>query len=317
MQYLRSSLKTALLVALICSQQALAAEPVDKNDINAWNPDDTGQNINWNVPSQDQYLKVSPSANIWGYIGKHFVAKGQGMWPFGGDGLESIFYGMADIAGGENKKLGYSLGIGAGYRKIFDGCYILGGYIIPDLNRSPYAHNFWTLNPGFEALTEVWDFRVNGYLHFGGNSWNGEDVYPLNGNLLRQGEVVFSTREEAGTGIDGEVGRRIPIKHLEGLKIFFGGYYFGMDKTKSLSGITGRIFLPLSAHTAFEIRDSYDSVRRNICQFGLRINLGGFDNNEKDSLGVITRLTDPVEHNFANFASGNTVPMNAEYIEKE
>lgn len=43
---------------------------------------------------------------------------------------------------------------------------------------------------------------------------------------------------------------------------------------------------------------------------GLRFTLGGYNNENKENLGIAGRMSDAIEHNFANFASCNTAVVN-------
>ncbi|CAL7960980.1 IAT_beta domain-containing protein [Gammaproteobacteria bacterium] len=246
------------------------------------------------------YLNMKPSGTIWAFAGKRLLGIGQGLIPFGGDGVSNIFYGAIVASGGMNYTTGYSGGFGGGYRKIFDGSYLLGGYALIDVNRSPLHHDFWVGNIGAELLNYDWDFRVNGYVPIGKRYWLGNPV----------GRIY----EETGTGIDFEVGRILPIPKTQGLKLFVGGFRYSMKNTiGNITGIEMRIVYPLTGYAALEFRDSYDVTRYNIAMGGLRFTLGGYSNEHKENLGIAGRMSDPIERNFANFANCNTSVVNKKY----
>ena len=310
----------ACLMVLFAANNCFAATSANPADINYWNACDNDEGLDWKT-QETQYLDVRPSATLWGFIGKRAVAKGQALWPFGGDGCESIFFGIVEGAGSYSASTGYSAGLGVGYRKTFNGSYILGAYLTGDYNRSPNSFDFVVFNPGVEYLDFVWDLRANAYIPVGGKNWFGPAVYAeqlqnyqfinvINGIKY---DHLFRSYEETATGIDAEIGRLIPIPRLTGLKGYIGGYHFFMNKTDSVDGIEGRIVYPFTKHSLFEIRDSYDGVKKNCLLFGLKYMIGGFDPDNKDNLGIVARLSDSIEHNFANFASGNSGVVNTQY----
>ncbi len=239
------------------------------------------------------YLNVKPSGTVWALAGKQTLGIGQGLMPFSGDGVSNIFYGAIAANGGMKYKTGYSGSFGGGYRKIFDGSYLLGSYVLIDFNRSPLHHNFWVGNIGAELLNYDWDLRVNGYIPVGKRYWLGN----------RASRIY----EEIGAGIDFEVGRVLPIPKTQALKLFVGGFRYSMKNTVgNITGIQMRVVYPLASYVALEFRDSYDSTRYNIAMGGLRFILGGYSNEHKENLGIAGRMSDPIERNFANFASCNT-----------
>jgi hypothetical protein len=246
------------------------------------------------------YLSVKPSGTIWALAGKQPLAIGQGLIPFGGDGVSSIFYGAVAASAGMKGATGYSGGFGGGYRKIFNGSYLLGGYALVDFNRSPLNHNFWVTNVGAELLNYDWDFRINGYIPVGKKYWLGNQI----GGIY----------EEVGTGIDFEVGRILPIPKTQGLKLFVGGFRYSMKNTVgNITGIEMRVVYPLTSYATLEFRDSYDVTRYNIAMGGVRFTIGGYSNEHTEGLGIAARMSDPIERNFANFASCNTSVVNKKY----
>lgn len=53
--------------------------------------------------------------------------------------------------------------VGLGYRRLQNG-WILGGYAFIDYLRSANDFNYWQGTAGLEALSDVWDARINAYL---------------------------------------------------------------------------------------------------------------------------------------------------------
>jgi hypothetical protein len=252
-----------------------------------------------NITSENvDYLSVKPSGTLWALVGKQVLGKGQGMLPFGGDGVRSLFYGVFAASASEKDANGYSGSVGGGYRRIVNNSYILGAYALADFNRSPTRHNFWVGGVGIEVLNYNWDFRVNGYVPVGRKYWSG---------------LTGENDEETSTGIDVEVGRIIPLPKTKGLKLFVGGYHYFMNRNDEITGIEMRIVYPLTSLITIELRNSYDDARKNIAMGGLRLTLGGFKNELKENLGIARRMSDPIERNFANFASCNTSVVRNKY----
>lgn len=263
-------------------------------------------------------IAANPSATFWGLGGTEFIGSGQGLLPFGGD-VNSIFYGALEAAGSFKKSNGYSAGIAAGYRNIVNNSFILGGYVFADYNRSPEGHNFWVANPGIEALGNVWEFRVNGYIPTTCRHWIGDETLAENLGITQFERAVahdrfdhlFQEYEEVGPGIDAEIGRRIPVAKTHNLRIYVGGYHYFMDKTDNITGAESRIVYPINNYVSIELRDSYDKIRKNVFMGGIRLTFGG----NKDCEGIRERLSTPIEHNFGNFASANSIAVGNEFID--
>ncbi|MCL5260897.1 MAG: inverse autotransporter beta domain-containing protein [Gammaproteobacteria bacterium] len=269
---------------------------------------------------------AKPSMTFWGMGGDQIIGSGQGLIPFGGDGVKSTFYGAVEAAGSFKESNGYTAGVAAGYRKIINNSYILGGYIFADYNRSPEGYNFLVVNPGFEALGDIWDFRANGYIPTTCRHWVGSETFAENIGITKFEEAFGHTRydhlfqryEEVGPGVDVEVGRLIPIPKTHDLRAYVGGYHYFMDKTDKITGVEGRMVYPMTKYISLEARDSYDKVRKNAFMFGVRLTFGGASasGEDKENLGVFGRLSDPIEHNFGNIASANSVAVGKGYLDK-
>lgn len=268
---------------------------------------------------------VKPSVTFWGLGGKELIGSGQGLIPFAGDGATSIFYGAIEAAGSFKKSNGYAAGVAAGYRKIINNSYILGGYLFTDYNRSPAGHNFLVANPGFEVLGNVWDFRVNGYVPVTCRHWFGDKELGENIGITQfekaSGHIrydhLFQGYEEASPGLDAEVGRLIPLPKMHAARVYVGGYHYFTDKTAKITGVEGRIVYPLTKNVSLELRDSYDSVHKNVFMGGIRVTFGGNSNEDvaRGGSGIAGRLADPVEHNFGNFAATNSTAVSSGYLD--
>lgn len=275
-----------------------------------------------NIWQQPHPLK--PNVTFWGLGGNQIIGNLQGLIPIGATNPNSIFYGAAEAAGSFKKSNGYAAGVAAGYRKVLNNSFILGGYFFADYNRSPYGHYFWVVNPGLEALGNIWDFRANAYFPTTRNHWLGREDFAENIGITKfekalghiRFDHLFQTDEEVSPGLDAEIGRLIPITKHSNLRAYIGGYHYFMDKTNQITGVESRIVFPISKLVSLEARDSYDKVRKNVFMGGIRVTFGGYNNEEKVNLGITGRLLDPIEHNFGNYASANSIAVNKEYVDK-
>lgn len=286
-------------------------------------------NIGFADPSKnatlwDRDLITKPTLTLWGLGGNQLIGTGQGLIPLESVSATSIIFGAAEAAGSSKQSNGYSTGIAVGYRNLVRDSFILGGYIFADYNRSPSSHYFWVANPGIEALGNIWDLRVNGYFPTNRKHWLGKEELAENVGITKFEKAFGHDRydhfvqcyEEVGPGLDAEVGREIHLAKSHNPKIYLGGYHYFMDKTDQISGIEGRIVYPINKHFSLEARDSYDKVRKNVFMGGIRISFGGYDNDEKDTIGIVGRLSDPIEHDFGNFASATSIAVGKAYIDK-
>ena len=135
--------------------------------------------------------------------------------------------------------------VGLGYRQINNG-WIYGGYVFADYLSSSNSKQYWQGTAGLEALSENWDFRVNGYLpestkHQLTAGSPGNIIIDGGGNIFIGGGVG-GTYEQALGGFDGEVGYKLPIDDVD-LRVFGGAYYFDANDIDSVSGPKARFEL--------------------------------------------------------------------------
>lgn len=136
--------------------------------------------------------------------------------------------------------------IGLGYRTIRNS-WIFGGYAFADYLSSPNGKAYWQGTAGLEALSENWDARINGYLPEN----TKHQLSAVAGGLTIDGGGNFGISSGGGSferalpGIDAEVGYRLPLQDID-LRVFGGGYYFGADDFKSVTGPKARVELTLN-----------------------------------------------------------------------
>ncbi len=116
----------------------------------------------------------------------------------------------------------------------------VGGYISYD-NRDTENSFFNQIGAGLEALSESWDFRLNGYFPVGDNrslvNKTLADTPRFSQNVLL---LDFNQQFEAAmTGFDLEAGGVIPISQAGYVRPFAGTYYYNAEGSEGAWGIRG------------------------------------------------------------------------------
>lgn len=211
-----------------------------------------------------------------------------------------------------------------GYRHMLSSGWNLGVWGGLDLRNSQDGNSFWQAAGGFEALSENWDVRVNGYLPLSDpkNAPSLASVSLSGSNILMTGG-----KEIPLYGVDGEVGVRLfssdnqadgsseaaDSVFLSGgheLRLYGGGFWFdGKDAQQEVTGVRTRLeyrvddvfsSLPGSRLT-LEGEFSYDEVRRDKWEVGARLRLpfGGASPARTSTYAALTpqsrRMTEGLE----------------------
>lgn len=261
------------------------------------------------------------TAIIWGLTGQQTAGEFQILSPLYLT-QNFVFFGGAE--GKLSSDNGWLAGIGGGARKIIQ-AQIYGGYLLADFNRTPNNNKFWVVNPGIESFGKNWEWRVNGYIPLKNKLWL--DKQDLAENFGSNQDIDFISRphaqydhilklaEEPGTGLDAEIGHAIPL--ISDMKLFVGGYYFDTKDFSKITGGEGRISYQVNRYTTLELRDSYDNAKHNKFLCAIRLTLGGLRENTSNMsrVDIHERLLDPIEHNFATAAAGNSVPLKQQYLD--
>jgi len=307
MKGIKLSQLTLLIGVLMFARPGIAA--ISVNEIDNLGADESPLPIE-TFPTQPQLpkpqLKIYPAINIWGYTGRYDTAKGQLLWPFCGNNIDSAFYGLGEFSNA-NKDTGWMVGFGGGYRRVINASYILGWYLIGDIDSSTNHHGFLIANPGVELLGKTWDFRVNAYVPISqkDNWYQGEY---RNAQNQRYGWL-----EEVGPGFDFEIGSNIP--YLHNVKAFIESYTFVNSNTDNAVGFGGRIEYNWRRFLGFELRAIHDDELKTTVLVGLRFTVGGLSNiPEYQETTVARRLADPVMHNFGSPGTGYGIPIQNRYI---
>lgn len=259
------------------------------------------------MPPQIKPFAELPALYLWGYGGAHTIGEGQGLVPLMSSNQTKNFYLLAEGKETANTAAHY-FGAGVGYRQVVNNNRIFGGYLVVDDNFTDHLadKDFVILNPGIETLGNIWDFRMNGYFPLGSKNWDtGTHLEDITFEGHDEAADVYDDRAFIGNGVDAEIGAKIP--KLDSLKIFVGGYYFDQEDTDSITGASGRLEFKVNNYLTLEARDTQDNLNNNKALIGVRISLGGVKN--KGENGISDRLLDPVVHNLATAAEGNSVPI--------
>jgi len=262
-----------------------------------------------------QPYQLRPAVQLEGAGGSQTFATGQMLWPVDGN-TEHVWFASVEAAGFRDNN-GWLAGGGAGYRRVVSD-RILGGYLLADYNTSQEHLNVLTINPGFESLGEVWDFRANAYFPINGRKINTlgwayadfgiSDYLQATGHTLRDQQLVNYT--ETGPGADIEIGAAPKTLKKLHLKAYLGGYYFHMPDAGGVTGVEARVEYKLNHYTSLEVKDTYDHLRHNTTTIGIKFNFGGFNKNEELNLGISGRLLEPIAHNISsNGKFGYTAPV--------
>lgn len=115
---------------------------------------------------------------------------------------------------------------------------------------------------GFESLGKYLDFRANGYLVTGDDSFLMTDN--VVGNLMLSGNGVYrvrnQTRENAYSGFDAETGGPLPYVGRRGINGYVGGYYLDNDTGYSTPGVSARVEALITESVTANFRYTYDDT---------------------------------------------------------
>ncbi|MCP4385565.1 MAG: hypothetical protein GY798_29850, partial [Hyphomicrobiales bacterium] len=134
--------------------------------------------------------------------------------------------------------------VGLGYRVMVNPNWILGVNGFFDVKESQYDNTFYQGGVGIEALSEDWDFRVNG--HFPESDAERVPELGIRAFVHNNDFGLLSYNEQALTGVEGEIGWKLPIftgdPDFE-VRIFGGGFYYPNSNLggEDIAGPRGRI----------------------------------------------------------------------------
>jgi hypothetical protein len=238
------------------------------------------------------------------------------------EGEGSLLFGLARGTMWDETGAG---GVGLGYRAQALPGFILGGYGMLDYHRGQSDEGYFQGVLGLEALTESFDFRINGYLPEDDETTLADAtgaspaLPPLTvGEVAIVGhEIGLVTSVTAGTpglfraferplpGVDAEIGYRLPLPGHD-FRIFLGAFHFDHEDYESVTGPKARAEWRIHDLELFGnnsrltletgIRD--DDVRGTDASAGVRIRIpfGGVPSNQRghELAGLDQRMLDPI-----------------------
>lgn len=150
-----------------------------------------------------------------------------------------------------------------GYRHMLPGGWNLGVWAGADRRDTSQDNIFWAASGGVEALSDTFDARLNGYLAVS----DPKGSPGLASAVIEGGQVFLLGGQEVPlSGVDGEVGVRVPIETLgidsqrHGLRAYAGGFYF--DDKEALEKVTGP-----KARIEWRIDDILESIPGSLLAF--------------------------------------------------
>jgi hypothetical protein len=245
------------------------------------------------------------------------------MAPFA-EGEGSLLFGLARGSLWDETGAG---GVGLGYRsQLFPG-FILGGYGMVDYHHGASNEGYFQGVLGLEALTESFDFRINGYLPEDDETTlaNVIGAAPPPPPGVMVGDIVIVDHEigivtgaSAGSagfhrafeqplpGVDAEIGYRLPVPGHD-FRIFLGAFHFeGGNDYENVTGPKARAEWRIhdldlfgnNSRLTLEAGLRDDDVRGTDASAGLRIRIpfGGVPSNQRghELAGLDQRMLDPI-----------------------
>lgn len=172
--------------------------------------------------------------------------------------------------------------VGAGIRHQV-GDWVLGANASYDFANSAYDFNYQQISAGLEALSDRYEFRINGYAPIGQTS---NKVNTLSTVAIRNGSFVANQGYEVALyGLDAEAGVRLPVfdqDSVNSLKVYAGAYVKGSEHTETVTGVSLRTELTLGL-------DQYIP--------GATVSLGAgvrYDSRDELSGSVLVRFAAPI-----------------------
>lgn len=209
----------------------------------------------------------------------------------------------------------WTASFGLGYRYLADNSVIFGAYVLGDYMKTMTDHNLKQIAPGIEILSRSWDFRANGYLPVGEKKWTKEgwadqfgDYSHISYSGHNQYDAWYVFNEEAGPGVDAEIGRTLFEVYKVLVKGYVNGYFFNMTDNHDVKGLGARITIQPNTYIELSLDDSYDEYNRNVFEAGFRVSLYDLFNSQStvtDNNNLYRRLFVPIERNFGEIGFGD------------
>lgn len=270
----------------------------------------------------------NPRLSVWGLAGQQGQVRVDLLFPLFGDQNNLIY---TDLQGSytraKSANANYA-GIGAGFRKLYN-ANVYGAYLFFDRDKTQLHKVFNVLSLGAESFFQDWDFRINGYFPVNRRSkivsfFHSQQGCGVCGNNCGNSQFVvfashqqfenrFTVLEKAGPGFDTEAG--YTFHRLNDTQLHAGVYYFNFSSTRNfrnshntntITGIEGRIEVPVNPNYAITIESSYDNYQHGTIMGGLRFNLPlPTQTNPSD---MRSHMVDPIIRNLGSLKQGSGIP---------
>ncbi len=198
----------------------------------------------------------------------------------------------------------YITNVGAGYRRIINNSYILGGYAFLDYERSGFGNNFYQGQLGGEYISPTWQARINGYVPVGDRNQSTDLAPPVNTDNQQiiipgsVGIVEYPYLEHAEAGADLQIGSILPF--APSFFPFVEYFHFGFNQNLDTSINGGTAGLQYTYNRWFTIfaGDQYDNLRKNTALVGADITIGGASQSANPS-SIVNSLMEETPFGFS------------------
>ena len=168
-----------------------------------------------------------------------------------------------DVSGSVTEEGDGLFNLGGGrrvYSQEYDRVFGVNGYF--DLGSGRTNQDIYRAGVGFESLGKYLDFRANGYIIVGDESFLVSDTYrdgcTFEGhNVLRTRDVVT---ESAFSGFDVEVGGPLPFVGAYGLNGYVGGYWLDSEELGDTTGYSLRAEALVTESVSVNFTHTHDNI---------------------------------------------------------
>jgi hypothetical protein len=263
-------------------------------------------------------LSAEATTQAWDLSQGRLVLSGAGtnIGIFGIDGMQPLVTNesallFSNLMGDYGTDNTYVISPGAGYRKI-ENNQIVGAYFFGDYEKVTLGQEFWSVSPGVEWITPIWDGHLNGYFPTTTSQQMGSSVFAsTQGNnsytqfeegTHNQYDKKFAPYDVIGDGFDIEVGYSFQgIKNFRS-RAYLGGYFYYPPNVESITGVTVGFEEPISKWAKISVFNSYDQLNHDIVGVSLSVTFGGESN--IFSHNVEDRLLDQVQRHVGVIGTG-------------
>lgn len=249
-------------------------------------------------------------------MGQQGFTRVSGILPHWADDSTLLF---VDLGGFATYRPAGGANVGFGWRGYFDDLdriFGVNAWYDFDAGHQDQYHQFGV---GFESLGRYIDYRVNGYIPFGGTSNLLSNGIITGGNPTFLNHFIYLDRyyrhETAYRGFDAEMGGPVPFLGRYGLSAFAGMYFFTGLNVGNITGVTGRLTGQVNEDLTVGAQFSHDNVFDNNVQIQVTWTIpdGGSSRWFRQQT-VRDRMTAPVLRNYRILANDEVVVVSEKAI---